>query len=328
MAANGDWYFARQNNNTPNLNPGFWFEQDFSNIAPYQNRWGPFLTQNIDVDPPQAAKVVYFATPGARNPATRLKAFGVLESGLSGETAIPGGANANGWGHWVRIDEKDFIISTLVDGQTGDVDVVLYDVADPNLTPINLTSDRPGVRGDTSIEWDGSAPGGGRYTLVSVRADAITGKSFVEVYQRTSPTSWVFQYEFDAHTADDSVPSNFHVQSPELFTYLDHLYIAFVTSNTPDFISATRGDIIITRIEAEDSNPADNHYRRLNIADGAVPTRKRTEPEIHYMDTTQPVVFYSQLSDPQGTDPHCNPPDYPVPVNKLMRARTGSLWQD
>ena len=81
---------------------------------------------------------------------------------------------------------------------------------------------------------------------------------------------------------------------------------------------------MITRVEADDTTPWNNYYRQLNIADGTQPTKKRTESEIHYLVTNQPVVFYSQRSD-LTNDPNC--PGYPG-VNKLMRARTGSLWVD
>jgi hypothetical protein len=84
---------------------------------------------------------------------------------------------------------------------------------------------------------------------------------------------------------------------------------------------------MITRVEADDSNPADNHYRILNecnvnCEETALPSRKRTEPEIHYLNSGQPVVFYSLEAD-MG-DPY----DCASGVNMLMRALTGHLWDD
>jgi hypothetical protein len=284
--------------------------------------WGPFLTQNLDVDAP--AKVVYFRTAGSRTIDKRL-AFRTLEdANLANETIVRlTDSNAGFWGHWVRIDSKDYIVSTYGPASgTADVDVVLYDPTDPTLTPINLTADRQGRRSDAWIDFDPAAPLGGRYTLVSVRTDhsVAPSRTLIEVYQRTTPTEWTFQYEFDAVIADENDPDNVHVQSPELFRYGNQLYIAFVSSNAPDFVTASKGNVRITRIEADDTTPGDNHYRRLNVSTLA----KRTEPEIHYLGTELPVVFYTQEA-PVG-DVSC--PLYPVAVNKLMRARTGYLWQD
>ena len=80
------------------------------------------------------------------NDQTRVKAFRDLEDWDPPwpETVISGGVNANGYGRWVRLDNKDYILSTLVDSGTGDVDTVLYDASVPNPTPINMTADIPG----------------------------------------------------------------------------------------------------------------------------------------------------------------------------------------
>jgi hypothetical protein len=222
----------------------------------------------------------------------------------------------------VRIGNKDYIVSTYgPDTGNDDVDVVLYDPTDPTLTPINLTADRPGRRGDAWIDFDEAAGTSGRYTLVDVRTDNFDPpKTFVEVWQRTQtdPDRWERQYEFTAATAGDAV--NPYVQSPELFRFGNHLYIVFVTSDTRDFVTTNRGNIRITRIEADDPDPSDNHYRLLTTEENIV---KRTEPEIHYLFNGIPVAFYSEGADPGDGD--C--PGYAVRINKLMRATTGYLWQ-
>ena len=114
------------------------------------------------------------------------------------------------------------------------------------------------------------------------------------------------------------------MQSPELFGFGNRLYIVFVTSDTSDFLSTQHGNIRITRIEADDPNPSDNHYRLLNAAGDA----KRTEPEIQYLGDANhtPVIYYSQGSKAGETD--CPFPTYPVGTIKLMRATTGYLWQN
>src|SRR5262249_10562103 len=162
-----------------------------------------------------------------------------------------------------RIDDKDYIVSTYGPRQgNADVDVVLYDVTDPNLTPINLTEATPGRRSNPVIGFDHAALPNGRYTLVDVRTDNIDPtKTFIEEFQRTAPPVWPFQYEFNALTAGDA--SNPYVQSPELFSFGNRLYIALVTSDESDFLNTHAGNIRITRIEADDTNPSDNHYRLL-----------------------------------------------------------------
>jgi hypothetical protein len=88
---------------------------------------------------------------------------------------------------------------------------------------------------------------------------------------------------------------------------------------------------MITRVEADDTSPADNHYRILNECDDTsediddcedttVPERKRTEPEIHYLNNGRPVVFYTLEAD--TGDPCAEG------INMLMRAATGDLWDD
>jgi hypothetical protein len=90
-----------------------------------------------------------------------------------------------------------------------------------------------------------------------------------------------------------------------------------VTSDDPSFETATTGNIMITRVEADDPTPADNYYRRLNVLDNPLVPHKRTEPEVHYIQNDIPVVFYSQ--EQRGGDPdNCQ-----TGVNKLMRAKTG-----
>jgi hypothetical protein len=296
-------------------------QKDITNIPAGSNRWNPFVTQNADA----SATVVYFRTPAARDAQRRL-AIRTLEATLATETVINDPNAFSGTHRWARIDNKDYIVTTYGQGSgTDDVDIVLYNVTDTSLTPINITATRSGRRGDGWIGFDPAAGTSGRYTLVDVRTNALDATEvFVEVWQRTStppaPDVWEFQYEFDAAQAGDS--GNPYVQSPELFNFGNHLYVAFVTADQANFVTSTRGTVRITRIEAGDSDPSDNHYRLLTTAENLV---KRTEPEIHYVGSNHlPVVFYAQEAGVGDED--C--PDFTVPVNKLMRATTGYLWQD
>jgi hypothetical protein len=323
--AEGNWYHARLANSCQGV--PCWELRDFPNGQPdppnpsYENRWNPFVTQNVDLEEP--AKVLYAATPGDRDSQTepKRKVFRTLEVtdwNSPSEVTISGGLNATGGGFWARIDDKDYIISTLTDSVSGDLDIVLYDTTVPTPTPTILTGD---VAGKHTAGWIGVDGATGRYTLVAVHTDPANN-TFIEVYQRINNV-WTPRYEFDAHSADNTLPTSapYHVQSPELFTYMNRLYFAFVVADQPDSISATKGNIMITRVE-NDADPSNNHYRRLNVADGIEPTKKRIEPEVHYMFNDQPVVFYSQRSEPPN-DPNCS-----GLVLKLMRARTGPLWQD
>ena len=207
------------------------------------------------------------------------------------------------------------------------MNVVLYDPDDPSLTPIPLTGDHSGQHAIGSIAWDPAAGTGGEYTLVTVRTDSNSnppGHTWMEVFQRDG-FNWVFRYEFDAHMADSVLPTDWHVTSPEPFVYGSRLYIAFVAADAEDFMSSTKGNIMITRVE-EDSAPSD-HYRVVNACDNpnceltTMPTRKRIEPEIHYLYKDRPVIFYSLTAGPNDAACAQN-------VSKLMRALPGVLWTD
>jgi hypothetical protein len=276
---------------------------------------------------------VVYAAGDPANAQSRVKAFRDLEVWESPwETVIAGGPSANGYGRWVRLDNKDYILSTLPDSQSSDVDTVLYDVSVPNPTPLNLTADHDGVHSAGWIDWDPATPEDGRYTLVTARFEG--SKTYVEVFQRVAD-DWEFQYEFDAHDADSSLSEDWSATSPELFHYgtePGHLYIAFAVASAADPFGTSSGNIMITRVEADDTNPANNHYRILNecddvseaiddCEDGTMPTHKRTEPEIHYLNSGRPVVFYTL--EGYDEDPYDNCPSN---VNMLMRASTGDLW--
>jgi hypothetical protein len=314
-----NWYHARLANDCVIQMPGCWLQKDFVNAPSGSNRWNPFVTQNAD----GAATAVYFRTPGSRDAQRRL-ALRPLEESLAEEVVISDPNAFSGTHRWARIDSKDYIVTTYGQGTgTDDVDIVLYDSMDTSFTPINITATRAGKRGDGWIGFDPAPPPSGRYTLVDVKTDIQDStKVSIEVWQQTAPNAWTFQYEFNAATAGDS--GNPYVQSPELFSFGNHLYIAFVTSDQANFVSSTRGTVRITRIEADDSDPSDNHYRLLTTAENLV---KRTEPEVHYVGnggTHIPVIFYTQEAGVGDED--C--PDFTVPINKLMRATTGYLWQD
>ena len=91
------------------------------------------------------------------------KAFRELEdTDLTNEITIDGDPDVATVGHWARIDDTDFIISTLGSPSDTVVDVVLYDPDDPTLTPINLTSDHAGKYALGWIGFDPAAPQGGR----------------------------------------------------------------------------------------------------------------------------------------------------------------------
>jgi hypothetical protein len=135
------------------------------------------------------------------------------------------------------------------------------------------------------------------------------------VYKRIGP-DWIRRYEFNAAIAGDNPPDpdDVHVQSPELFTYNNRLWIVFVSSNEPDFVTATRGNIRITRVEP-DTVPDDNIYKRLNVDTPA----KRTEPEVHYLTNESAAIFYARQAE--NPDPDGCPVTVPL-MNKLYRART------
>jgi hypothetical protein len=144
------------------------------------------------------------------------------------------------------------------------------------------------------------------------------------VFQREGAVEWVFQYEFDAAMADPALEGlDFHATSPEPFEYGGFLYIAFVVADAPDFGSSTVGNIMLTRVEADDTTPGDNHYRILNILDQSsrVPLRKRIEPEIHFLPNTRPAVYYTRVAG--ANDANCV-----EDVHTLMRALTDTLWTD
>jgi hypothetical protein len=337
-----NWYHARQANDSILVLPGQWERVNFFNDITYVNRWRPFVTRNDSLD---AAKVVYFRSEDPARVVKRL-AIRTLEEGVppppnppsditidpADETAIrPNDPDANSWGHWARIEDKDFVVSTYPDAD-GD-QVVLYDPADPD-TPIFLTRGSSGPGGkriDGFIDFDPAADSGnGRYTLVNGKSfltgNPLMPKTSVEVWQRVNPFTWELQYEFtsdDVYTGDPDTAADYpHVTSPEPFQYAGRLYIVFVVADNPSFTESTIGNILITRVEADDPDPTDNHYRQVSAVDPSeAERRKRTEPEIHYV-TNQaiPVVFYSQKAT--ANDPPSE--GCPEGVNKLMRARTGT----
>jgi hypothetical protein len=147
-------------------------------------------------------------------------------------------------------------------------------------------------------------------------------------FQRNEVGAWVFQYEFNAETADPALAGlNYHATSPEPFEYEGFLYIAFVVADAPDFGSATRGNIMLTRVESDDPTPEDHHFRILNTLDDVipplttVPMRKRNEPEIHFLLNANPAVYYTWVAG--ANDANCAAQEH-----KLMRAVTGPLWDD
>jgi hypothetical protein len=282
------------------------------------------------------ASVVYFYTAGEPDNLARRLAYRVLEDlsppATPEHVIIPpppdfDESNATFWGHWVSIDDHDYIL-TFYGPPTGngDVHVALYDptAANPDI-PNLVTLGRDGRRNGTfmALDENPALPNGEpHYTLVSVRSDYTEDPeapaTFIEVYREDPVTHvWSFQYEFNAGYTGDGLE---FVQSPELFTYGDRLFIVFVTSDERDFQTATEGNIWITRVEA--NQQPSSFKRRLNDA----ATAKRTEPEIHYLQSNVPVVFYAKGSQ-LGGDLDC--PDVPanVQVNKLMRAKTGPLPQ-
>jgi hypothetical protein len=229
-------------------------------------------------------------------------------------------------GHWARIDDKDYIISTLAaPGGSGDVDVVLYDPDDPS-SPINLTGSRPS---QYSLGWIGFDPaadeGNGQYTLVTVET-SDTGRTFLAVFQRDG-INWVFRYEFAAEVADPTLTGlGFHVTSPEPFEYGDFLYIVFVVADEPDFGSSTVGKIMLTRVESNDPTPQDHRFRILSCAgpceETVLPIRKRIEPEVHFMPMHYPAVYYTEVAGANDAD------GCPEHQHKLMRALMGQPWTD
>ena len=102
------------------------------------------------------------------------------------------------------------------------------------------------------------------------------------------------------------------MQSPEPFVYRGRLYVAFVTSDTGDFASLTRGNIRITRLDPGGAPPT-----FFKLLDDDTIERKRLEPEIHFPTNDSPVVYFMQRATAQGED-GCAPNSV-----MLRRARTG-----
>jgi hypothetical protein len=80
-----NWYHARRANGCPARAPGCWQPQGFPNDPPGSNRWGPFVTQNLDT----AASVVYFHTDGDREVGRGLAFRSLEDTNLANEITRP-----------------------------------------------------------------------------------------------------------------------------------------------------------------------------------------------------------------------------------------------
>jgi hypothetical protein len=92
--ATGNWFHARAANtcNVPAWSSTCFEVKNFPNVGQYTNRWGPFVTQNSELDIPEPAKVVYRASSGSPMLNSKRKVFRELEdANLSHETTIDGG---------------------------------------------------------------------------------------------------------------------------------------------------------------------------------------------------------------------------------------------
>jgi hypothetical protein len=299
-SATGHWFLARWANDCVDLADDCWAYREFPNANGAENRWGPFAT----LASLQAAKVAYYRTPGPRDANKRL-AWRELEDGDLAHERIIADPEVTFLGPWARIGNRDFMLA-LKGPPDGDQQVILYAVTPPfHGSRLQVITSGPGSRDAAIYRTD---PATGRPTIFTVNAVGVA--NVMEVYQRIG-NAWTHLYDFDAASVGETDPGKPYVQSPEPFVSAGRLYVAFVTSDTPDFSTTLKGNIRIARIDA--TGPP-TFYRVLS---DETLDRKRTEPEIHYPTNDAPVVFYSQKVAVDGED-GCNLGD-----NMLRRARTG-----
>jgi hypothetical protein len=150
----------------------------------------------------------------------------------------------------------------------------------------------PGSRDAAIYRTD---PATGRPTIFTV--NAVGAANVMEVYQRIG-NAWTHLYDFDAASVGETDPGKPYVQSPEPFVSAGRLYVAFVTSDTPDFSTTLKGNIRITRIDATgpptfsraerrdarsqahragDPLPDERRPRRVLLAEGGGRRRRRVQ---------------------------------------------------
>jgi len=294
-------YIGRSTNACPDLDDGCWVSMPFPNLTPDENRWHTSATLDT-VTPP---KIVYTYSPGPRDTDVHIAYRDLEDPDLSHEHLIQD-RKAVDFSHWVLVNGEYFIVLQY-GPEGGDQQAALYDVTPPIQQPrVRVMTSGPGVRTEGWVRLD---PASGRYTLITV--NQVGGISVMEVYQRISGV-WTHLYDINAAQAGETNPELAFVQSPEPFVYRGRLYVAFVTSDTGDFATLTRGNIRITRLDPGGAPPT-----FFKLLDDDTIERKRLEPEIHFPTNDSPVVYFMQRATAQGED-GCAPNSV-----MLRRARTG-----
>jgi len=297
-----NFYIGRSGNACPQLDDGCWISLPFPNPDPAENRWHALATTTTV----PTSKIIYFHSPGPRDTDVHIAWRDLEDTDLSHEQILDD-PNAVDFSAWALINNEYFMVLQY-GPPDGDQQVALYDVTPPYQNPrLKVVTSGPGVRSEAAIRVD---PASGRYTLFAVN-DAGGGANVMEIYQRIAGV-WTHLYDFDAAQAGEGNPLLAYVQSPEPFVYRNRLYLAFVTADTSDFSTLTKGNIRITRIDPGGQPPT---FFKL-LSDASL-ERKRFEPEIHFPTNDRPVVFYVQRTEVQGED-GCN-----ANSATLRRARTG-----
>jgi hypothetical protein len=294
-------YIGRSANSCPDLGDGCWVSMPFANVTPEENRWHTSAT----LDTVAPAKIVYTYSPGPRDTDVHIAYRDLEDPDLSHEHVI-NDPKAVDFSHWVLVNGEYFIMLQY-GPEGGDQQAALYDVTPPYQRPrVKVMTSGPGVRTEGWVRFD---PASGRYTLITV--NQVGGISVMEIYQRIAGV-WTHLYDINAAEAGETNPELAFLQSPEPFVYRGRLYVAFVTSDTGDFATLTRGNIRITRLDPGSVPPT--FFKLLN--DDSV-ERKRLEPEIHFPTNDSPVVYYMQRAAAESGD-GCAPNSV-----TLRRARTG-----
>jgi hypothetical protein len=294
----GQLFVARCANSCVDVDDACWDCRVFANADAEENRWKPGATRATL----QAAKVAYHYSPGTPDTDVRVAWRELEDADLDHEHLI-NDPNVAAVGAWARIGNRDFLL--VYGPPDADQQVAIYALTPPFAgRRLQVITSGPGSRSEAAFRVD---PTTGRPTVLAI--NTIGSANVMEVYQRIG-TAWIHLYDFDAASVGETDPELAYIQSPEPFVSANRLWVAFVTSDTDEYATTTKGNIRIARLER---NGPPTLYRALN--DETV-VRKRIEPEIHYTSNDGPVVFYTQraeVADEEG----CNLGD-----SMLRRART------